>query len=394
MLTIKILWWLCLSLVIYTYIGYAVFLRALVGIKRIKEKKREKVSEKSFQPEVTLIVTAYNESDCISEKINNTFAIDYPKDKINYLFVTDGSDDDTPLIVSNYPQIKHLHQKERKGKIAAVQRAIHEVKTPIVVFTDANTFLNPEAINRMVDHFKDPQTGAVAGEKRVFIREKDTASGAGEGMYWKYESKLKEWDAELFSVVGAAGELFAIRNELYETVPEDTIIEDFYLTLRIAQKGYRVAYEPNAYALEAPSASVKEELKRKIRIAAGGIQSIIRLKSLLNFFHYGLLSFQYISHRVLRWTLTPLALILLFVFNFFLLNDGAYFYRLTMYLQILFYSSALIGFVLENKAIKITAFFIPYYFFIMNYAVLRGIIRYLTKSQTVIWERAKRSSYQ
>ncbi len=391
MQTIEVLWWICLLLVVYTYVGYGIVLRLLVGIKRLTGRENNHADKLEYFPEVTVVIAAYNEVDFIEEKIQNTLQLTYPPDKLQIIIVTDGSTDTTPDIVRSYAEVKLLHHPERKGKIAAVHRTMREVRTPIVIFTDANTYLNPEAIQNIVSHYQNPEIGGVAGEKRVYIAEKDSASGAGEGFYWKYESALKTWDFELYSVVGAAGELFSIRTELYEDIPKDTIIEDFYLTLRIAQKGYRIAYEPDAFALEGPSASVKEELKRKIRIAAGGIQSIVRLKPLLNIFRYGILSFQYISHRVLRWTVTPFALVLVLFLNIFLFQE-ALFYQLALYAQILFYSAALVGYVLENKSIKVKAFFIPYYFFIMNYAVFRGIIRYVKGSQSVTWERAERSS--
>ncbi|MEM8967878.1 MAG: glycosyltransferase family 2 protein [Bacteroidota bacterium] len=390
---IEILWWLCLLLVIYTYVGYGIILRLLVDLKRSRENQREVIDYQEFCPETTIVIAAYNEADFIEEKIQNTLQLDYPSDKLQVVIVTDGSTDATPAIVRQYSEVKLLHQPERRGKIAAVHRTMKEVNTPIVIFTDANTYLNPEAISNIVRHYRNPQIGGVAGEKRIHVAEKDSASGAGEGFYWKYESALKTWDAELYSVVGAAGELFSIRTELYEDILQDTVIEDFYLTLRIAQKGYRIAYEPDAYALEGPSASVKEELKRKIRIAAGGIQAIVRLKALLNIFRYGMLSFQYISHRVLRWTVTPFALVLVFILNIFLFGRSE-FYQLTFYGQILFYLAALVGYALANRSVKIKAFFIPYYFFIMNYAVFRGIIRYVQGRQSVTWERAQRSEYK
>ena len=166
--------------------------------------------------------------------------------------------------------------------------------------------------------FSNPNTGCVAGEKRILEKEADAAAGAGEGLYWKFESWIKNMDAELNTAVGAVGELFAIRTELFEDVENDTLLDDFIISLRIARKGYHIAYTPNAYAEETASLNVKEELKRKIRIAAGGIQTIFRLKGLLNPFRYGLLSWQYFSHKVLRWTLAPLSLFLIFAVNLFI----------------------------------------------------------------------------
>ena len=236
--------------------------------------------------------------------------------------------------------------------------------------------------------------GCVSGVKRIYSKDADSAAGAGEGLYWKYESQLKKWDAELYSAVGAAGELFAIRTELWHEVEKDTLLDDFMISLRVAMKGYTIQYNPEAYAIESASADVKEELKRKIRISAGGIQSILRLKPLLNFFKYGTLSFQYISHRVLRWTLTPLLLLLIIPTNFVLADSEGLFdfglYSLLFWGQVTFYVAALIGWFLENRQIRFKLLFVPYYFFIMNLSVYLGFSRYIKGSQSVKWERAKR----
>ena len=386
-----VFFWACLAVVVYTYLGYGLVLYLLV---RAKQRIRPRIHhwyDESELPPVTLIIAAYNEADFIAEKIKNSLALRYPAHRLSVWVVSDGSDDATPEIVAQHPEIVHFHQPERRGKIHAVNRVMPEVTTPVVVFTDANTLLNPEAVINLVRHFKEEKIGAVAGEKRILSEGADAASGAGEGFYWQYESALKRWDSVLYSVVGAAGELFAIRTSLFHQVPADTIIEDFYLTLSIAKAGYRVVYEPEAYAMEGPSASVGEELKRKIRIAAGGIQAIVRLRALLNPFRYSTLSFQYISHRVLRWTLTPLALIGMFLSNLYLAWAGGWFYALFLAGQLFFYALALVGARLAARKIKKKVFFVPYYFCVMNYAVLAGIIRYFKGSQSVVWERARRA---
>ena len=276
-----------------------------------------------------------------------------------------------------------------------MNRGMEYVKTPIVIFSDANTKLGKESIRRIVHLFSKPTVGCVSGEKRIVNKESDVASGAGEGLYWKYESTLKKWDAELYSVVGAAGELFAIRTKLYRHVEKDTLLDDFIISLRVAQDGYTIQYDPDAYAIETASANVKEELKRKIRISAGGIQSVVRLKSLMNVFKYGTLSFQYISHRVLRWTLTPLFLVLLIPVSYVLAyNEGMFdfgIYSTLFWLQVLFYCAALTGWFFENRSLKVKALFVPYYFFIMNLSVILGFFRYMKNSQSVNWERAKRA---
>jgi len=204
---------------------------------------------------------------------------------------------------------------------------------------------------------------------------------------------LKKWDYALYSNVGAAGELFSIRTALYQPVESDTIIDDHMIAMRIAENGFIIAYEPDAYAMETASADVKEELKRKIRIAAGGIQSILRLKKAANPFHQPVFTFQYISHRVLRWTITPFLLILVFLLNGIIAWDTPFvFYKLLFALQVVFYLLSLTGLYFERKNIRLKILFIPYYFCIMNYAVLAGIIRYYQKNQSAAWEKSKRKT--
>lgn len=394
MLIVKILFWFLLFIVFYAYIGYGIVLYVLVKLKRITAGTKPAVPDAAYEPEVTLFIAAYNEKDFVAEKIKNSRELDYPAEKLHMVWVTDGSDDGTPDELKKYEGVTVHHLPQRNGKIGAMNRGMQFVKTPVVVFCDANTMLGRESIRRIVKLFSNPKVGCVSGEKRIFSKDKDAAAGAGEGLYWKYESTLKKWDAELYSVVGAAGELFAIRTELYQQVERDTLLDDFIISLRVAQQGFTIQYDPEAYAIESASANVKEELKRKIRISAGGIQSVIRLRSLLNVFKFGTLSFQYISHRVLRWTLAPLALLLLLPAGFALafsegiLDFGPY--SLLFWLQILFYISALLGWYLENKSIKVKVLFVPYYFFIMNLSVFLGFKRYLKGSQSVNWERAKR----
>lgn len=390
----EVLFWIFIAIIFYTYLGYGILLYALVILKRALKGKPITYDD-SYEPEVTLFVAAFNEKEYVEAKMNNARNLNYPKEKVTHLWVTDGSDDGTPELLRKYEDVRVLHQPERKGKIAAMNRGMGHVETPIVIFSDGNTDLGKESIREIVRLFSNPKVGCVSGEKRIHVQDADQAAGAGEGLYWKYESQLKKWDAELYSVVGAAGELFAIRTELWQEVEKDTLLDDFIISLRVAMQGRTIQYNPDAYAIEHPSANVGEELKRKVRIAAGGIQSVVRLAPLLNIFKYGILSFQYISHRVLRWTLTPVLLLLLIPLNIWLAAEEGFFnlgiYNLLLGGQLMFYSLALLGWVLENQKIKIKAFFIPYYFFIMNLSVYLGFNRYLKGNQKVTWERAQRA---
>lgn len=382
------LFWFCLILVFYTYLGYGLLLFVIIRIKRLF-KGKPKVKN-GYEPDVTLVIPAYNEEDFILEKVKNSLELDYPKQKLRILFITDGSDDRTYEILSKQDGIEVTHDDRRAGKAAAENRAMTLVTSPFVVFCDANTFLNKDCITNLVRHYEDPKVGAVSGEKRVMSKGADTASAAGEGMYWKYESTLKRYDSELYTVVGAAGELISFRSKLVTDLEEDTILDDFMQTLRICEKGYRVLYEPDAYAAETASDNVKEELKRKVRIAAGGWQSMSRLKSLLNPFPHPLLTFQYVSHRVLRWSISAFVLPLILILNFFI-KDYALVYQYLMWAQVAFYAMASIGWILENRQIRLKPLFIPYYFLMMNYAVFAGFNRWIKGQQKSTWERAKRA---
>lgn len=384
------LFWFSTFVIVYTYLGYGMLLYL---VKLLFFKKKNMIQ--SENPALTVLIAAYNEADWIEEKLQNTLSLGYPADLLQVIVVTDGSTDETfqrakVYAASSDIQIQVLHEPERRGKLAAIERVMPLVKTPVVVFTDANTTLNPQALQNLVKHYADPKIGAVAGEKRIYIASKDEASSAGEGLYWRYESLLKKWDAELYSAVGAAGELFSIRTELFENIPADTLIEDFYLTMTVLRKGYRIGYASDAYAIEGASASVGEELKRKIRIAAGGLQASWRLRDLLNPFQYGIFSWQFFSHKILRWTLAPLALPLVFLLNLFLYFSPGGVYTLLLILQILFYLLAILGWVFAKKQIKIKAFFIPYYFCLMNYSVFLGLVRLWKGRQSVLWEKSER----
>lgn len=386
--------WLNVLIVVYTYLGYGLILLII----NLLLFRKNPITTAEY-PAVSILIAAYNEEDWIVEKINNTLSLDYPTELLKVIVITDGSTDGTfqeakSCSIPAGLSVEFHHQPERKGKLAAIERIMPLVRTPITIFTDANTHLNRQAILHLVRHYQNPNIGAVAGEKRISSTNKDEASSAGEGIYWKYESLLKAWDANLYSAVGAAGELFSIRTDLYENIPPDTLIEDFYLTMTVLRKGYRIAYAADAYALEGSSTSVGEELKRKIRIAAGGLQASWRLRDLLNPFRYGVFSWQFFSHKVLRWTLAPLALPIVFVLNLLLAFSIGRLYIGLLILQMLFYLMALMGWIFEKKQLKIKAFFIPYYFCVMNYSVFLGFARLLKGQQTVLWEKSERKRNQ
>lgn len=384
--TIHIITILSIAIVCYTYLGYPVILFLLSKMKR-KEKSLDATND---LPTVSLLVAAWNEEEIMEEKIQNCYKLDYPKDKIQLVFITDGSNDKTTEIVAKHEDILLLHNSNRNGKTAAINRAMSFITSEITVFSDANAMLNEAAIKNIVRHYSNPKVACVSGEKRVSIPEKAAASSAGEGLYWKYESKLKLWDFKLYSATGAAGELFSIRTSLFETVKEDTILDDFMISMQLVIKGYKIAYEPNAYALENGSENIQEEFKRKIRICAGAFQSMLRLLPLLNIFKYGIFTFQYVSHRVLRWTLAPLALFILFPISIIGISFDFKLYAFISIAQVIFYLFAFFGWKYEKLKTRKKLFFVPFYFIMMNYSVLAGFRKFMWGSQEHLWQKAKR----
>lgn len=372
--------WLCLAIVVYTYIGYGIVLYLLVFIKRLatKAKPLADISDDCL-PEVTLMVCAYNEEDIIAEKMANTHLLDYPADRLHLVWVTDGSTDNTNTLLSAYPEVEIVYSPERRGKAAALKHGIKEVKTEIVMMTDANTMLNPGAVREIVRLMQDPKVGCVSGEKKVMAKSDSDEAAQGEGLYWKYESTLKRLDGEIYSAMGAAGELCVIRRQLMTDIPDDTLLDDFIISMEIVRTGYKIAYTSKAYAMEYGSADLHEESKRKRRIAAGGLQSCWRLRSLMNPLRYPVVAFQFVSHRVLRWTITPVCLFALIPLNTILVLSGeGIIYTVIWVLQILFYASAAAGLRISK------------YFVFMNLNVFRGMA-YLFNNTSGMWEKAKRA---
>ena len=394
MLALKILFWTCLFIVFYTYLGYGILLYLIIRIKRLVRGRKSPTPMPTDEelPTMTLMICAYNEQDVVAEKMQNTRALDYPKDKFRVMWVTDGSNDRTNELLAEYPEVDIVFSPERRGKTAALKHGLKEVNTQYVAFTDANTMINPGAMREIARQFMDKTVGCVSGEKRVAARKAGEMAAEGEGLYWRYESTLKKWDCELYSTMGAAGELYAIDPRLCREVPDNALLDDFMMSMYIVDEGHRIAYSPDAYALEYGSADIHEESKRKRRIAAGGLQSIWWLRKMLNPFRQPLVAFQYISHRVLRWSITPMAMVLLLLANIALVALGAgTFFTVMLILQILFYLAALLGYLLNEQGHKNKLLFTAYYFVFMNLNVFRGMAYLRSHRNSGAWEKAKRS---
>ncbi|PKP08017.1 MAG: glycosyl transferase [Bacteroidetes bacterium HGW-Bacteroidetes-4] len=387
---LELIFWLLVFLIAYSYLLYPAILWLLTRFYPSSNKTPLNTDE---LPTVTLLVAAYNEEAFVDEKVANSKALNYPADKLKFIWVTDGSTDQTNQKLEKYTDVTLLFKPERKGKINAMNRAMHFVDSELVIFSDGNTLLSDNTVLEIVKAFTDDKVGCVAGEKRIATTTREDAAASGEGLYWKYESWLKNLDAKVGSCIGAAGELFAIRTALFFEVPGDTLLDDFVISLRIAMQGKRIAYAPQAYALEKASANIAEEMKRKVRIAAGSFQVLSRMPALLNIFKFGKLSWQFVSHKVLRWVVVPMGLLLLIPLNILLVNWSAnfFFYFVILLIHSAFYLLVFLGFLLRNKRISAGLLFAPYYFFMANLAMWKGFFRFLTKKQSVQWERARRA---
>lgn len=389
---LKILFWVSLLLLVYSYLGYGILLWCYNKARRLFTRRTAESPSQPLPP-VTFIVTAYNEAEVLEEKIKNSLALDYPGELLHFVFITDGSDDHSPAIMNRYPQLQHLHETRRRGKTAAINRAMDFVKTPVVVFSDANTMVNKEALQKIVPHYSDPLVGGVAGEKKIIRSRHGSAVGQAEGLYWQYESWMKRMDAEFYTVVGAAGELFSLRTSLFEPLAENILLDDFIQAMRVCEKGYRMTYEPGAYAEELPSASLLQEQKRKVRIAAGAYQATGLLKKAANIFRNPVLAWQYISRRLLRWLFCPPAIGLLLAANTGLVwLDAGGFFWFSLLLQVVFYVMAFTGWLFVRKGKPAGIFTPAFYFLFMNHCLVKGAVRYITNRQPVLWEKSKRES--
>lgn len=388
------LFWISVSIILYAYAGY---LLLLVLISVFKPKTRPVKLMEEDLPKITFMVIAFNEEEIIEQKVMNTLELDYPKNKLNLIWVTDGTTDRSLELLQQYPEIEVLHQEKREGKMAAMNRGVAHAPDSLIVFSDANTILNKAALLNIANDFSNPKVGCVSGMKRIYSESKDHAASSGESYYWDYESLTKYYEHKVHSTMGAAGELFAIRKELYPIQKKDVIIDDFAVSTAIARLGHKISFCKEAVATEAASVNIAEEMKRKVRIAAGGFQFFFRNLNYLNCLKHPLFSWQYISHKVLRWCFVPLLLPFVLTLNIYLAYQAAWdstSYNLFLGSQSLFYLLSGIGLGMNLKKTRLKILFIPYYITAMNISMYVGFFRYIFKKQAAAWEKSVRKAYK
>ena len=389
--------WISLGSILYTYFGYPFLVFLLAKLVHKSE------NYPAYQPSVTLLIAAYNEEGVIEDKIKNSLAIAYPKDLLQILIVTDGSTDKTPEIVKRYAGegIELLHQPERQGKMAAINRAMPCARGEIIVFSDANNYYPSNTIRNLIRPFGNPEVGATTGAKAIQLDQGDGSLGASEGLYWKYESFIKKQENRLGSCTSAAAEILAIRKNLYSSPPNHVINDDFYNAMQIIRRGYRLIYVPDAKSVERISLSAQDEITRRTRINAGRYQAIAMARQILPL-HRPLIVWQIFSHKFLR-PLVPFSMLGMAVFNLLallfppqrkgLLILSTPYSIILLGMQILFYVLAWVGGKYEsrgNQSKLMRLFYLPTFLTNSNWAAFMGFIKFARGQQSHIWERVQR----
>jgi len=383
MMTIEILFWVCVALIVYAYAIYPI---VVWGLTRLfgRLATSPALAEDDL-PSVSLLIAAYNEEQVIASRIENALALDYPADRLEVVVASDGSSDATAQIVSAFKdrRIRLLQSPLRRGKATVLNAAFRHVRGDIVLLSDANTFTDRSALRRLVRWFENPRVGIVCGQLVLT----DPATGRNvDGLYWRYETFLKRCEGRLGGLLGANGAIYAIRRSSFAGIWNDTIVDDFVIPLVTRlRSGCEIVYDEDAVAYEETPHDFSTEFSRRSRIGAGGFQSIIRLRGLLNP-SQGWTTFTFVSHKVLRW-LCPFLLIAAFVTNLALINVPLY--QLTMTVQALGYGLALLGLATGTRAgfrpLRLATMFTA-----MNAALLVGFWRWASGGQQGIWQRTAR----
>ncbi len=377
-----IIFWLSVGMIFYTYIGYPALLAVMARLWP------RPVQTAVHTPTVTLLIAAYNEEEMITHKIENSLALDYPPERLQILVAADGSTDRTAQLAAAYAHQNVLLNDEpaRRGKMAAINRAMPRATGEIVLFSDANNFYQANALRELVKPFADASVGAASGAK--VIAKGDGVLGESEGLYWRYESFIKEKETAVHSSVGVAGEMLAIRRCLFEPPPDDVINDDFYMAARLLHRGYRVVYVPAARSIERISPTAQDEMARRARIVAGRYQAIWRSRETVPW-KRPLLAWQIVSHKFLR-PLVPLAMITAWGANLLLAFRARPLARLLLLLQIGFYGTAVLGSYFHPGGKLGKILYLPTYLVHSNLAALLGLGRFLVGKQTTRWQRVPR----
>jgi cellulose synthase/poly-beta-1,6-N-acetylglucosamine synthase-like glycosyltransferase len=378
---------LSIFLVLYHYLFYPALVIAWARLRPAPAHRRYAPGEKAW-PSVTMVIAAYNEERVIAGKLANTLEIDYPGE-FEVIVVSDGSNDRTPEIVAGFADrgVVSMHESARRGKTPALNRGVAAARGEILVFSDANNDFNRDAIKALVQHLADDSIGGVCGVKQI-KEARDRESSTGDGLYWRYESAIKLAEGRIGSITNADGEIFAMRKSLWRPIPEQIINDDAQITFDIIEQGKRILYEPGARSAEYASIHIRDDFYVKVRMVAGGFQTIAQQWRKL-FPPLSGFAFAFVSHKVLRY-LVPLFLLVIFFGSLVLALGGERFFALLLVLQGAFYGVAWLGWQRIAAGPLPTAVYVPFYFSAMNLAALFGFWRFVTGKQGTAWRKAQR----
>ena len=374
-----VLFWLSLTVLAYIYVGYPLLVWALATLVG-REPARKPIT-----PAVSLLIPAYNEETHIEAKLRNSLTLDYPKVKLEIVVASDGSTDRTNALVRTFKDdgVKLLIMRDNIGKSAMLSRTVPLLRGEIIVFSDASSELEPNALKQIVRSFADRTVGCVSGLYRLRGGATDLRS-EGEGLYWRYETFIKRQESRLHSILGAHGAFYAIRQERFTRLGDATINDDYIVPMRIVQQGYRAVYDPSAVSWEREHASVEGEFARRRRIAAGNCQQIVELRGMLNPMH-GWVALSFFSHKVLR-TLAPLFMLTLLIASFATPSPWG---PTLLALQAALYLSAALGYVVQRQGKVVKWLSPPLYFCMGNLAMLAGLIRFCFSRDRFAWDRSR-----
>jgi cellulose synthase/poly-beta-1,6-N-acetylglucosamine synthase-like glycosyltransferase len=393
-----VLFWMSLGLVAYTYLGYPVVIGAWAALREAVEgvrflgggpDRRQRRRDGHSWPSVSIVLSAHDEETCIRQKIENCLALDYPADRLDVVVGCDGCTDQTAALALSIddPRVQVV-ESTRAGKATVISRIVPKVQGEVVVLTDANTLLDRGALKALARHFGDPSVGAVVGRLRLYNRVRREYE---ESLYWRYETILKYYEGKLGAVLGANGGIYAIRRVLFQPLRPTTIVDDFVIPVRIASRGWRVPYEPEAVAFEETTEDYAREFGRRARIGAGNWQSLSFLPELIDP-RTGFLAFAFFSHKLLRW-LAPFLLAAALALNVALAIQGGAGYRVLLVGQLAFYGLAMLGRARTAGPLRRFAS-IAHYFVAMNAALAVGFWRFVCGTQSAAWNRTSRGPAQ
>ncbi|MGM0953177.1 MAG: glycosyltransferase family 2 protein [Pseudomonadota bacterium] len=368
---------------VYVYFGYPALLWLLTRRYPPHTHRQAEIT-----PPMTLIISCYNEAAVIREKLANALALEYPGEQLQILVVSDGSDDGTDEIVREYQGqgVQLIRQEGRLGKTMGLNLALEQIKTGVVVFSDANAMYAPDALQKLVRNFADPQVGYVVGA--ALYTDADTgASARNENLYWRYEMAIKKMESRLHSVVGGDGAIYAIRRELWQPLQQKDI-NDFVNPLQIIAIGYRGVFDGEARCFEETAGNFAGEVARKERIVNRSIRGLMRVKATLDPFQVGIFAWQVISHKLLRW-LIPLFLAIAAACSLLLALAGFGLFQWLTGAALALLALALVGHLARHKNNLPALVSVPYYFVMVNLYALRGIVSAFRGRTQVTWSSAR-----